>query len=221
MQRLNKHQIATVRGETDENIFDQEEVFGVPFGAAGLVRQTFGSDDPSQNSGTICIRLKTGNLSEVNVGYEFRFSNMSRIILKGVWYMTVSEAPWSRKGDAGIVAEGEYDVMNFLSADGKDPREGYTRKGYVPSPAGGGYAMGDIDMPPRPDGGYRPNMEYYLTVRCKFEDGLINPITFSYRGSDDEEHGGEQLILNEDLFDKSEAIPMSFGDMNGVFIPDA
>ena len=218
MKRITKHQIATYRGETDENIFDQEEVFGLPFGAAGLVRQTFGTEDTSKNSGTICIKLKTGNLSEVNVGYAFRFGNMARIILKGVWYMTISEKPWSRKGDEGVIVEGEYDVMNFLSADGKDPREGLTKKGYVPN--GRGYHMADIPMPPRPDGGYKPNMEYYLTVRAKFEDGQINPISFSYHGSDDEGDGGEQLILNEDLFDTSEAIPMSFGDMSGVFIAD-
>ncbi len=232
MERLSKFAVMPGREEIPANIMEHDELFGVPFGAAAKVKQHMGDRRrPMETPGTVCIHFHTGNVTEVNVGYTMVMSAMAMIILKDVYDRMISTTPWAHIGDDDNVIEGN--TMTYVSADGKDPRKGFTRSGIVPKP-GGGVMLGLIEVPPRADGGLAPDTDYYFTQRAPHNDGkIVNVSNVEYSGTDDSEHGGEVDIVSAApdvvVIPSDEvlvilagaletAVPMTFGSSSGVYI---
>jgi len=192
MERISKTTIMPKRGETIENVMRFEDVFGVKFGAAGKIRQDIGDRNRrSENPGVICINFKTPNHTEVHVGFQIVMSAMAEVLIGKDWVLIISEQPWANKGDSGNLFEKFSDGINtYISSDGKDPEKGKMQTGYAAKP-GGGYHMVTTPRPPRPDGGLKPNTDYYVTLRSPRSTGDILPINIVYFGTDDAEGGGE------------------------------
>lgn len=210
-------------------VLEHADVFGVAFGAAATVKQYLGDRNRmAENQNVVCVHFKTGDLTETSAGYKMTLSGMALVMFRGKFSMAISETPWAEKGDPANITDGDH-AMTFVSGDGKDPRAGATKQGFVPSP-NGGYHMGEVNIAPRPDGGLRPNTDYYITLRFATAEGGTPVLNLTYIGTDDAEHGGEVAIepgsepaqppVEVDV-DLSGAIPMSFGPMTGVFIPGA
>ena len=222
MERIDKNTIMPLRGETEENILEFEDVFGVKFGAAAKIRQNMGvRNRDSENPGVICIHFKTGNVTEINVGFTTVMSPMAFVIYKDILKLIISDHPWAFPDEAGNVIEDNQSVMTFVSGDGKDPRKNHFTMGYGPKP-GGGYGMVKIPTPPRPDGGLKPNTDYYFTYRLPRNDGDIFAQNIQYRGTDEEEYGGEVKIDLTPLTGELTGYQVDLGVFGGkgVFIPD-
>ena len=187
MERLSKFAVMPVRGEVAENILVFGNVYpGLNFGDVGNVKQYFGDRyRTAENPGVICIAYDTGDSTEVEIGFRMVLSNMG-LLMSGDLALIQSDHPWAQLGDEGNVTEwvtknGEIGVtgtgITFLSADGKDPREGTTKVGYVPREGGTGYVLGRVSVPPRPDGGLRPRTRMYVTLRrTDRTDGNLPPL---------------------------------------------
>lgn len=224
-ERIDKNHVMTGREQIPDNVIEHEELFTLGFGDAGTVKQTVGTRQTTDtNPPVICIHIRTGSRTEVNVGYSVLADLMAKIMYKGKYSIAVSRVPWARVGDEGNILENsgltnDNPLVTFLSADGKDPRKGFTRKGYVKTPEG--WRLGDVEVPPRPDGGYPPNTDLFWTFRWIRETGgNIPPLDITYHGTDEPEYGGEQLIANHNMVEAGVAIPFQLGDLTGVFIPD-
>ncbi len=217
MERISKGAIMPGRDEIPENILDHKAVYGVEFGAPAIVEQMMG--DPSrkdENPGVVCIRIKTGPLSETNVGYYPVFSMMAEAFFRGKLQMMYSTKPWAHYGDPDNVVEGN--CMTFISEDGIDPLGGTSVMGF-----GSSGKMARRNKTPRPDGGLKPNTYYYFTYRLPDTPHGIPPHTIAYKGTDDAKHGGEQLIklMPADIPEEGlDVVRVNLGFGWGTFIPD-
>jgi len=106
MERIDSKTVMVGRDETAENILEHNELFGLDFGKAGTIKQTIGQRQTGDINPThICIHFRTGDRTEVNVGYSVMQSMMERVMYKGKFTCMVSEQPWAHAGDEGNLFE--------------------------------------------------------------------------------------------------------------------
>lgn len=216
MERLSRFAIMPEHGE----ILDHEEVFGIKWGEPGRKKISFGDRRrPDDNPAIICIRFRTPGHTELGSGYSGTTSNMD--MLAGKRRMVFSTVPYDLDNEDAIAATNYPwggDLTAFVSDEGvKDP--GGPRPGHLGhDPLTGKMVI----LPASPRPGLKDRMEYFCTYgRTDRTTGPLPPLTLMYIGSDDGKSGGEVIIVPDDIADGGvSGIPMTFGDMTGLFIPD-
>jgi len=196
-----------VMPEAEEVMF-MDDIFGVTFGAPARVLQYIGQRG-KDNLQRYCFQFETDDVTEVDVGFYLQMPTMVGMI--GDLEIIASDHPYANAGDEGNLAN----AKSYLSGNGKDPR-GETRRSGYDSATG---KLVTVTVPPRPDGGYRSNRTYYVTVGWPNPNvtGKYPPIPVVYMGSDDPEHGGERPIVTAD--DPVEGNRMWLNGQWGEFVP--
>jgi len=220
MKRVNRFNVDVEPGE----VLEFEDVFpGKKFGEPGRIKQLIGhriryysSNQQEPNSNSICIHFKTGLRTETNVGWYLGGTSIQGI--GDNIDLIIAEAPFALSDDPTRVEPN----VTFLSADGRDPQKNATQM--VSNPNGPG--MMSAPVLARPDGGFKPDTDYYVTYRWRGQPykGLYPPIAIQYYGTDDPEHGGERLLSPSELpihtpTNDFEGVPMTFNGQEWICFP--
>lgn len=197
-----------------------KDVFGIEFGTAGKKFKYFGSSGMlTSNPTDICLEFETPDHVEKAVG----FSSFALLMMAGPRDLIVADHPYPEKTDEGVVGYVSYPGAGglgmFVSADGKDPA---TVSELDPSTGR------LVQRPGRRTTALDASSKYYVRlVRTKVRlDGRHPPLKLEYFGSDDP--AGEApikvapsvTVTPIDVSDNPTGIPMTFGDLSGIFIPD-
>lgn len=206
MERYSKRGVTAVAGE----VMDMDDIFSVGFGAPARVLQYIGQRGKN-NQQRYCFQFETDDVTEVDVGFYLQMPTIQGMV--GDLEIIASDHAYANVGDEGNLAT----AKSYLSGNGKDPRGETRRQGF--DPATGKMVL--VTIPPRPDGGYRANRTYYITVGWPNPNatGKYPPIPVVYLGSDDPEHGGERpIVMSDDPGDTKNR--MFISGHWGVFVPD-
>ena len=215
-KRLTRFAILPNRGETAENILEFNDVWNVDFGDVGIIKQHMGdSRHNKENPQAVCIHFRTGNTTEVEVGFRTT-QTMYGFIIGAKRNMILSDHPWAKAGDEGNIKEallGDHtqSVVTYVSNNNRDPRGSTKGSGYGPD----GKGVVETSSPPRPNGtGLKPNTDYYVTHRYVDKNNnpipqkdIAYPMTVTYVGTDDPENGGEQIIATLPVYSEPGAPP--------------